>query len=183
MGFDLYGVKPEIVGERPTINWDLASSEEKDKYHQDSAKFEENNPGYYFRNNVWYWRALWGYICDHIAPNILTEEDKNKGEYNDSHIINAIKANYIADEIDKLNELGTLDAFEEEYRKAQANLPKEECVICKGSGIRYEGNLQSKCNACEGGMRDNWGKSYPFYAENVREFAKFARASGGFEIS
>ena len=181
MGFDLYGVKPELVGEKPEINWDLAHSNEKTQYHKAFEKFEDDNPGYYFRNNVWYWRALWAYICDEIAPNILTEDDKRQGSYNDSHTINAIKAIYIADKIDERDKSGELDIFEHRYIKSQELLPNQKCEICNGSGRRD--GYGSECNACTNGMREHWGKSYPFDATNVREFAKFARASGGFEIS
>ena len=182
MGFDLYGVKPELVGERPEINWDVADSEEKDKYHESLSKFETDNPGYYFRNNVWWWRPLWSYICTEVAPDILTEEDKERGYYNDSYCINAIKSNYIADKIEKFDATGELDAFEKKYKASQEALPKQTCEQCKGSGIRNDAYVQGKCNVCEEGLRDHWGKSYPFYADNVREFAKFARSSGGFEI-
>ena len=173
MGFDLYGKQPQLISEKPEINWDLAHSEEKTKYHKALEKFEDDNPGYYFRNNVWHWRALWGYVCDQVAPKILTEEDKDQGDYNNSYIIPAIKAIHIANKIDELDKSGELDAFEEEYRKTQDALPDQKCEFCGGSG---------KCNSCTNGMREHWGKSYPFDAENVREFAKFARASGGFEI-
>jgi hypothetical protein len=183
MGFDIYGVKPELVGERPEINWDLAFSEEKTKYHDALAKFEDDNPGFYFRNNVWWWRPLWLYICEEVAPDILTEEDKERGSYNDAHHINAIKANYIADKIEKIDAAGELDAFEKKYRAELAALDKVKCEHCNGSGIRNDRYVQGKCNVCINGMREHWGTNYPFEATNVREFAKFARASGGFEIS
>jgi len=183
MGFDVYGVKPKLVGERPEINWDLALSEDKTKYFDALTKFENDNPGYYFRNNVWSWRPLWLYICEEVAPDILTEEDKERGTYNDSHHINAIKANYIADKIEKIDAAGELDAFEKKYRADLAALDKVTCEHCNGSGIRDDQYVRGKCNACDGGLREPWAKSYPFDASNVREFARFARNSGGFEIS
>ena len=30
--------------------------------------------------------------------------------------------------------------------------------------------------------KENWAASYPFYAENVKNFAEFCQESGGFEI-
>ena len=183
MGFDVYGKAPQLVSKKPKIDWEKdPCSKERDKFFNDMNKFEEDNPGYYFRNNVWFWRPLWSYICEEVAPNILTDEDKVRGEYNDSHLINAVKAIYIADKIDELDAAGELEAFEERYKTSQEALPKETCDICNGSGVRNDEYVKGKCNACEDGMRESWTKSYPFETDNVREFAKFARASGGFEI-
>ena len=183
MGFDVYGKAPQFVSEKPNIDWDEdPSEEERDKFFEDLHKFEGDNPGYYFRNSGWWWRPLWSYICDEVAPNILTAEDKERGEYNDHYLINAVKAIYIADKIDELDAAGELEAFEERYKTSQEALPKETCNICNGSGVRNDEYVKGKCNGCEDGMKESWAKSYPFEADNVREFAKFARASGGFEI-
>ena len=165
MGFDLYGRNPKLTGEKPEIDWDTKpSDEERTKFFEDLEKFEQDNPGYYFRNNVWYWRPLWSYICDYIAPDILSDEDKKGGAYNDCHHINAIKANYIADKIAEKHANGELQKFADWYQISRDNLPKETC------------------NICEDGMRDNWAKSYPFEVENVLEFGRFCKESGGFEI-
>ena len=183
MGFDLYGLKPQLTETRPELDWAIELSEkEREKYFALRNKWEKNNPGAYFRNNVWSWRPLWSYICQEVAPDILTEEDMERGEHNDGHCINAIKANYIADKIGKLDATGKLEAFDKKYKKSLDALPKEECKHCNGSGVRNDQHVQGKCNACENGMKDPWAKSYPFSAENVRDFATFSRSSGGFEI-
>jgi len=184
MGFDLYGVKPQLTEKQPELNWDESpSTKEREKYWEVKNKWEENNPGAYFRNNVWSWRPLWSYICEEVALTILTIEDMKRGDYNDGHCINAIKANYIADRIEKLDATGELEAFEKKYKANLDALPKEKCEHCNGSGVRDDQHVQGKCNASEGGMKDSWAKSYPFSADNVRDFAKFSRASGGFEIN
>ena len=61
---------------------------------------------------------------------------------------------------------------------------RRKCEFCGGHGNRYElfDGEYHECNSCTNGMREHWGKNYPFHAENVREFAQFARDSGGFEI-
>ena len=181
MGFDLYGVGQNFVGKKPEIDWDTNPSEkERDQYFDSQQEFEENNPGYYFRNNAWYWRPLWHYICIEVAPDILSEEDKKSGDYNDGHLIDATKAIHIADQIDKLDKEGVLDAYEKDYDKSMSELPDEECDLCKGTGIRH---IHQKCNGCNGkGKRKSFVTNYPFIADNVRKFGQFARASGGFEI-
>ena len=154
MGFDVYGKNPKLVGERPDIDWSTQpSDEERDDFFKKLHKFEEDNPGYYFRNNVWWWRPLWSYVCDYIAPDILSDEDKKGGEYNDHHLINAIKANYIADKIAEAHASGELQKFSDWYQVSREQLAD-----------------------------DHWAKSYPFDVDNVVEFGRFCKESGGFEI-
>ena len=93
MGFDLHGInpkrntaKPEILTEYKTDEgWtDFVKLEEqglKDKYFK-----EDDNPGGYFRNNVWWWRPLWDFVC-HTCDDILTEKEKEAGSYNDGKIV------------------------------------------------------------------------------------------------
>ena len=39
------------------------------------------------------------------------------------------------------------------------------------------------CNGCSGtGKKESFANNYIFAAENVREFSKFAKLSGGFKI-
>ena len=66
MGFDLYGMN--------------ATSKEE---------------GDYFRANVWWWRPLWQYVSI-TCEDILTENDMERGSYNDGHRISKTKANRIA---------------------------------------------------------------------------------------
>jgi hypothetical protein len=57
MGMDVYGLKPKIKGKRPKIDWNKPTTEEeRNKYFKKLEKFEAENVGYYFRNNVWFWR-------------------------------------------------------------------------------------------------------------------------------
>ena len=52
MGFDIYGLDPNLKTKRPEIDWSKATDEEKDIYFKKIDEFQEHNPGYYFRNNV-----------------------------------------------------------------------------------------------------------------------------------
>jgi hypothetical protein len=59
MGMDIYGLKPKVKGKRPEIDWNKPTTEEeRNKYFKKLEKFEAENVGYYFRNNVWFWRPL-----------------------------------------------------------------------------------------------------------------------------
>ena len=66
MGFDLYGLNPKLKGVKPSIDWNTATDKDKDNYVKALNIFEEENPGYYFRNNVWWWRPLAYLIEDFI---------------------------------------------------------------------------------------------------------------------
>ena len=60
MGFDVYGKAPQLVSERPDIDWEKdPSDQERDKFFKDLEQFEQDNPGYYFRNNVWWWTSAY----------------------------------------------------------------------------------------------------------------------------
>ena len=74
MGFDLYGEKPITNEFKHQERWDELSSmsyderESKgfsDEYYTLMSKYEKINPGAYFRNNVWWWRPLWSFVCEH----------------------------------------------------------------------------------------------------------------------
>ena len=64
MGMDVYGLNPKLKSEKPKLDWNSASEKERDDYFEQMNKFEEENKGYYFRNNVWWWRPLADYIIE-----------------------------------------------------------------------------------------------------------------------
>ena len=153
MGMDVFGINPELKSERPTApDWDTATDEQQNKYFRESAKWEAENPGYYFRNNMWHWRPLWEYIC-FVCSEILTEEDMNAGHYNDGHKINKKKAKKIAHRL--------------------------EGLLIDGAVQRYADERQVQLDALS---EDDWAKNYPFSIENVEEFLAFVKESGGFKI-
>lgn len=184
MGFDIYGENPEFETKKPTIDWESNPSEkESKKFFKQMEKFEEENPGYYFRNNVWYWRPLWFFVCNEIAPKILSSDDLEKGMYNDGHVISAIKANHIADKIKEFDKSGELNAFAEEFEETRNSLPKVLCEVCSGKGFLNNESYQGKCKGCDGEGKDYpIQKQYPLCADNIRDFGKFCRHSGGFAI-
>lgn len=165
MGFDLMGVNP--VSEK----------------------------GDYFRSNVWWWRAIWGYVSE-IGSDILTVEELDGGQYNDGTKIDIVKAKTIGNIIKDEYESGALKEYEDKYMAFLDKLPLEECELCEGSGTRiWNKNGKRKklnCNVCntEGtkerglpiGKVKNWSCNYPFSAEVTKEFGQFCEESGGFEI-
>ena len=93
MGFDLSGVNPTINTPAPAlilnaqdkdgwVEWDIMSDSDKEEYFAEKETYNEDNPGIYFRNNVWWWRPLWNYVCKNCS-DILTDEDVGAGSFND----------------------------------------------------------------------------------------------------
>jgi hypothetical protein len=106
MGFDLSGVNPKMRTEEPDENC----------LHDEYSEWLDENPGVYFRNNVWWWRPLWEYVCDQCS-DILTEKDMHRGNYNDGHKIGKVKALHIARRLDKLLKKGDVFQYEMAYQE------------------------------------------------------------------
>ena len=98
MGYDLYGLSPhnpKEIKKPESPDWKTATKDEQDSFFRALNKYEDEVPGHYFRNNVWWWRPLWHFVtvtCD----NILTEKDMEQGSFNDGHKISKTKAVKIA---------------------------------------------------------------------------------------
>ena len=160
MGMDVYGLNPELKSEKPEIDWNDSTEEQRDQYFEAINVFESENPGYYFRNNVWWWRPLWHYTCN-VCESVMTVEDIQKGEYNEGY-------EYSPELTAKMVELLEIDIannghhlYEKEHLEQQKEAKKQE----------------------ESGEIDKaWVCSYPFDPENVEEFVKFMKHSGGFQI-
>ena len=159
MGFDLHGMNPVIregkEPKRPDDLWNL-SEKKREKYFEKRWAHEENNPGVYFRNNCWWWRSLWDYVCNE-CDDILSERDWESGHYNDGHVISEEKAVQIGKRLNELIESG----------KAQTYVEAEEAN--KGLKSSDEGY--------------DWAESYPLDLDNIQRFAVFCSESGGFQIS
>jgi len=78
MGMDISGINPITRGEEPTIDWDNSTREEQDKYWDLTQEYRKNNPGVYFRANLWSWRP--------IAELIATVNDTYGLGYDDKFI-------------------------------------------------------------------------------------------------
>lgn len=142
----------------------------------------DGNTGNYFRNNVWWWRPLWQYVCEK-CQDFLTDEDQQSGFYNDFYEITDKKAADIAERLENEIKSGATRRWEETRNKLLAAMPPVKCDICNGTGKRNDNIIVGECNACEGkGKVPAWETHYGFCEDNVKEFAKFCRESEGFRI-
>jgi len=126
---DVYGLNPKRNTAKPEIliqytddkgwtKWDAVEADNKlDEYLAVQKAWEEDNPGRYFRNNVWWWRPLWNYVCT-ICHDILSEEDHDNGHSNGGYQINEKKAIAIAGRIDLFIKNGDAAQFAFEREKS-----------------------------------------------------------------
>ncbi len=183
MGFDLSGMNPNVSRPEPELP---PMAERTSKHWEQYHEWQDENCGTYFRNNVWWWRPLWHFVC-RACEDILTDKDIEQGSYNDGHKISKTKANKMAKELFRLIEADQVKAYESMYKKELDSLEQLDCDLCEATGKRQEppktGAGDMECNKCDGtGKVDDWAKSYPFIEDNVREFANFCANSGGFRI-
>ena len=178
MGFDLYGLAPKMnkdIKKFPTyhkykdMDWikkdKVFNDDEKlrKKYWEEHDDFEESNPGTYFRNNVWWWRPLWTFVCDNCF-HILSEEQMEGGHSNSGIRIEHDQAEEIHNVI--VNVIG-----KDQIKKMDAELEKDR----KEAVERNKGKKSTDEDFI-------WSANYPFDSENVMDFAEFCKQSGGFEI-
>ena len=203
MGFDLHGERPTIkegTVKPKEINWDTATQEEKEAYWEAQDKFREANPGDYFRANVWGWRPIWNFVCE-MCPDILTQDEFEKGHYNDNHLIEEDRAKDIAK---RLRE--KMDLARDRQKKYEAEAPNKEkfnTMLENAATFIFEkiSKPKSELITCPGDMQihdpENYKRwetlthydnikfdemSYPIDADFIEKFANFAEHSGGFRI-
>ena len=174
MGFDLYGINPvmrevdedkyPVYNKYVGLDWnerdEIFKKHKEDlenKYWDEYRLRETENPGIYFRSNVWWWRRLWAFACDHCPE--LTEEDFDRGNYNDCHEISEDKASSIAKHLQEKIDDGTAAHYENEIKLAYEQAERDE----HGNPV-------------------DWDMMYPFTVAHLREFILFCSESGGFDI-
>ena len=174
MGMDVYGTNPVIrkQSESKLLNqivfeadgwyekWSALSDEDKNKWSDARQQEEKDNPGIYFRNNVWWWRPLWDYVwklcgdCDEgdnfalAADRVITREQYEEGHMNSGAEINVHQAELIALRLNHAIKMGWVDEHKKQY---EADTKDDE-------------------------------HQYPFHEDNVNAFADFCHDSGGFSI-
>ena len=161
----------------------------------------KNEKGEYFRNNVWWWRPLAGYICGNYED---IAQHCEHWDTNDGDGLDAEKSQELGERILADIALGIIKDHEKSYNEYLSTLERVNCDLCEGTGIRTDevgmehnmptrelspevtilvGRTHGTCNGCGGvGTRENFQMNYPFSEENVKEFAEFLVNCGGFQI-
>ena len=211
MGMDVYGLNPKINKDySPRYNeiikkygagdgwldWQKDIPQDvKDEYFKLKDKFGEDNPGDYFRNNVWWWRPLWSFVCS-SCDDFLSAKDMECGSYNDGKKIAKYKAIKIGKRLSEKLADGTVDMIHRKYELASAKakvhnkiVDKEMDRITDACHKEHGDNLVPanypepyKTQWSDAYNNKSWDDSYPFNKDNVENFAKFCIESGGFQI-
>lgn len=143
------------------------------------GKNATSETGAYFRNNCWWWRPLWDY-CESVS---FVAQQVEYAQSNSGDGLDAEDARTLAETLFREIDAGRTLKYEQAYNARLAALPDVACEHCHGTGQRNDAYVQGECNGCAGqGQRRPFETYYPFTVENVREFAAFLQASGGFEI-
>lgn len=198
MGFDVYGLNPTIQegSVKPEIDWNTEpSGEERKAYFEQSEKYEDDNKGVYFRNNVWWWRRLAQYVYENTDE--ISEDDYGLWHENSGHQVDEVTAIRIADRLEELIKQGHTTEYQLQVEEAMAHAEEDNKVIeekmkaLREKVIKLTGDkdiapadypeIQSKEWEFLYSQK-SWDDSYPFSVENVQDFANFSRHSGGFEI-
>ena len=194
MGFDVSGVNPKVNTVKPKILkldcYELDKKTKK-KYFATQEKYRDENPGIYFRNNVWWWRPLWAYVCS-VCYDVMTEDNLTAGDFNDGKIIPEETVQRMVEKLIVEIALENHIKYEKKHTKDLKELPLKVCKYCKGTGVRKWEDEEQNCNVCNtehtkakgipAGKEQDWACSYPFSARNVEQFTEFLEQSGGIQI-
>ena len=208
MGFDVYGLNPQHNEDEPLqltklkskfekdgwMQYDEMTEKQKNLYFKLEDKVKEDNPGAYFRNNVWWWRPLWSFVCS-VCDDFLTIDDCEKGCFNDGRRISKTKSVKIGKRLSEVLADGTVDKMDKQYslEKAKADVTNKEMEE-KTDALKKEvkekfGDIvpndypeEYRARWDEIQSSKDWASDYPFDKENIENFAKFCLQSGGFEI-
>ena len=226
MGMDVYGRNPKQnkpLSEFPVLakykkmeeedkkhgfqrKWNELDADHdlREQYWKEQTDYEEVNSGYYFRNNVWWWRPLWNY-CYAVAEDLLENnlqvkeyevDDNGETDYEKYHWVPAKyedgHGNSGAGLNDKYAKLlgnrllqqireGKTIQYQASYEQQLEDIPDDDCFRCNNNN--RGNNKKEDCTNCnKTGKTTNFNKNYPFDIDNVKDFAEFCLQSGGFKI-
>lgn len=125
-----------------------------------------NKKGEYFRNNVWYWRRLWDFVC---LVSDLDEKTHFRGNFNDGLTITGIRHREMVKNLElALKSKKDFSSWLRENKKRYEKTNREFL-------LKFHGKKASKMtefNECP----------YPFSWENVESFLVFVKNNRGFRI-
>jgi len=178
--------------------WDklkLNKGENKMGFDLYSLGNHKSSNGEYFRNNVWWWRRLADFVCEHTG--CVEEKDKAEWQMNSGHRVSGDLAKQIANQLRTLIKNGTVEKaikeVEEETKKAETNNKQvdklHQMLRSKVEQEVGKTNLAPADYPAEDHdtwewiqKKYNYGSSYPFTKENVENFIEFCEESNGFTI-
>ena len=188
MGVDIYGRAPKLRYEKPDKDWTkIESEEEKKEYFDELEKFEDDNPGYYFRSNWWGWRPL-VYLSEIAMINAgLDYGTEGWGENGGDGLEDGFQCLQLANALEHLIE-----------QEADMELEDDVMYINLGSWSTSDGGYVEE--EIQDSLNDDWpfgtvkftkvvgedGNIYhPTHSSpvwHIKNWIKFLKECGGFEI-
>jgi hypothetical protein len=198
MGMDITGRNPKIKSEKPVdIDWFNSTQEEKDAYMNAKHDFENNNPGVYFRANLWSWRPIAEVInyCNNVMGLNLPETFLGGMHYNSgAGLETQEECDKLADAIDAMI-IGKFDGWE--YIGVNYKLYARKVVNSEGK--IFEENLYNNPELVQeleqhlgedifvkDGVFEykdiEYNTAHATGLDHLEDFVAFLRECGGFEI-
>ena len=188
MGMDVNGLNPRLKGVEPKYpdNYNKLSEEEQRAYWSERDDFLENNPGLYFRANLWGWRPI-AELCIHAIENSGLDFGDISWHYNDG------------DGLKNQEDCDLLANALEYMLEEDDNIVEDHNLIYFNSGMWIKMGSskfvkESKCDELNSmkprilftSVVDDNGDVYtPSHSINygrIKTFITFLRNCGGFEI-
>ena len=198
MGMDITGKNPKLRGEEPKhIDWFNSTQEEKDAYMNAKNDFQNQNPGVYFRANLWSWRPIAEVInyCNNVMALNLPEAFLSGMHYNSGAGLDTQEeCDKLADAIDAMI-IGKFDS----WKYIGVNYKMYARKVVSPEGKIFEENLYNNpelIQELEQHLGDDifvkdgvfeykgieYNTSHATDIEHLEDFVMFLRECGGFEI-
>jgi len=198
MGMDITGKNPKYKGEKPAdIDWWNSTEIERDAYMEAKNKFEAENPGVYFRANLWSWRPIAEIInyCNDVMGLNLPEAFLHGMHYNSGAGLDTQEeCDKLADAIDAMI-IGKFDS----WKYIGVNYKMYARKVVSPEGKIFEENLYNNpelIQELEQHLGDdifvkdgefeyngiNYITSHATELGHLEDFVAFLRECGGFEI-
>ena len=198
MGMDITGKNPKYKGEKPAdIDWWNSTEIERDAYMEAKNKFEAENPGVYFRANLWSWRPIAEVIeyCNNVMGLNLPEAFLSGMHFNSgAGLETQEECDKLADAIDAMI-IGKFDS----WKYIGVNYKMYARKVVSPEGKIFEENLYNNpelIQELEQHLGDdifvkdgefeyngiNYMTSHATELGHLEDFVAFLRECGGFEI-
>jgi len=189
MGMDINGLNPKLRGKKPEFpdNYEELSTKEQSAYWDENDHFIRNNPGYYFRANMWGWRPI-SALCQHAIQNSGLNFGEIRWDFNDG------------DGLKNQEDCDLLANAIEYMLQEEENLQEDDDIFFTnfGSWEKLDGSnvLISEIDTLNaiypigtvmfGSFVDDDGNvfrpKHRTYLKRIRSFIAFLRECGGFAI-
>ena len=188
MGVDISGIKPIIRSPKPEYpNWKDTDEEEKEMFFKHLDKWEEENPGDYFRSNWWGWRPIVMLVDFANEDYELGFDLSNWGSNDGAGLDNQEDCNRLADVLEEMIQSET--ELEDDVDTLYLNLGSGTNM----SGRFLEGEIEEKLNEeypignvlYQSVVMDDGTIVHPAHSaplRHINKFISFLRECGGFQI-